>query len=272
MAIETQNGYPSIRITAGERVLRKAAELVPYEGNPRRHGEKQMQALRRSLREFGFLRPLLIDRENRLVAGQAVLQAAMAEGMDVVPCILAEGLTAEQRRAYILADNRLAELAEWDRQALRVELQALNDLGFDLELTGFSLEALPFRLDGEPPAAEEDAEAPVQGRAPLESGRCYQLGRHRLYVGDATSPGALDALMDGAKARLLLTDPPYNVNLYGEAKPRSRTDGLRVLNDHWESEDAFEDFLAPSTCGMPPCTRSAPTMPAPGAGWGCASS
>lgn len=161
MAIETQNGYPSIRITAGERVLRKAAELVPYEENPRRHGEKQMQALRRSLREFGFLRPLLIDRENRLVAGQAVLQAAMAEGMDVVPCILAEGLTAEQRRAYILADNRLAELAEWDRQALRVELQALNDLGFDLELTGFSLEALPFRLDGEPPAAEEDAEAPV---------------------------------------------------------------------------------------------------------------
>ena len=102
MAIETQNGYPSIRITAGERVLRKAAELVPYEENPRRHGEKQMQALRRSLREFGFLRPLLIDRENRLVAGQAVLQAAMAEGMDVVPCILAEGLTAEQRRAYIL--------------------------------------------------------------------------------------------------------------------------------------------------------------------------
>ena len=249
MAIETQNGYPSIRITAGERVLRKAAELVLYEGNPRRHGEKQMQALRRSLREFGFLRPLLIDRENRLVAGQAVLQAAMAEGMDVVPCILAEGLTAEQRRAYILADNRLAELAEWDRQALRVELQALNDLGFDLELTGFSLEALPFRLDGEPPAAEEDAEAPVQGRAPLESGRCYQLGRHRLYVGDATSPGALDALMDGAKARLLLTDPPYNVNLYGEAKPRSRTDGLRVLNDHWESEDAFEDFLTGALAG-----------------------
>lgn len=249
MAIETQNGYPSIRITAGERVLRKAAELVPYEENPRRHGEKQMQALRRSLREFGFLRPLLIDRENRLVAGQAVLQAAMAEGMDVVPCILAEGLTAEQRRAYILADNRLAELAEWDRQALRVELQALNDLGFDLELTGFSLEALPFRLDGEPPAAEEDAEAPVQGRAPLESGRCYQLGRHRLYVGDATAPGALDALMDGAKARLLLTDPPYNVNLYGEARPRSRTDGLRVLNDHWESEDAFEDFLAGALAG-----------------------
>ena len=126
MAIETQNGYPSIRITAGERVLRKAAELVLYEGNPRRHGEKQMQALRRSLREFGFLRPLLIDRENRLVAGQAVLQAAMAEGMDVVPCILAEGLTAEQRRAYILADNRLAELAEWDRQALRVTLAALT--------------------------------------------------------------------------------------------------------------------------------------------------
>lgn len=80
MAIETQNGYPSIRITAGERVLRKAAELVPYEGNPRRHGEKQMQALRRSLREFGFLRPLLIDRENRLVAGQAVLQAAHGRG------------------------------------------------------------------------------------------------------------------------------------------------------------------------------------------------
>ena len=130
-----------------------------------------------------------------------------------------------------------------------MELQALNDLGFDLELTGFSLEALPFRLDGEPPAAEEDAEAPVQGRAPLESGRCYQLGRHRLYVGDATSPGALDALMDGAKARLLLTDPPYNVNLYGEAKPRSRTDGLRVLNDHWESEDAFEDFLTGALAG-----------------------
>lgn len=285
MAIETQNGYPSIRITAGERVLRKAAELVPYEGNPRRHGEKQMQALRRSLREFGFLRPLLIDRENRLVAGQAVLQAAMAEGMDVVPCILAEGLTAEQRRAYILADNRLAELAEWDRQALRVELQALNDLGFDLELTGFSLEALPFRLDGEPPAAEEDAEAPVQGRAPLESGRCYQLGRHRLYVGDATSPGALDALMDGAKARLLLTDPPYNVNLYGEAKPRSRTGcgcstttgrarmPLRTSwRGRWPDAPGTWSRARPSTCGMPPCTRSAPTMPAPGAGWGCASS
>ena len=94
-------------------------ELVPYARNARTHSESQIAQIRASLREFGLLRPLLIDRENRLVAGQAVLQAAMAEGMDVVPCILAEGLTAEQRRAYILADNRLAELAEWDRQALR---------------------------------------------------------------------------------------------------------------------------------------------------------
>ena len=137
MAIETQNGYPSIRITAGERVLRKAAELVLYEGNPRRHGEKQMQALRRSLREFGFLRPLLIDRENRLVAGQAVLQAAMAEGMDVVPCILAEGLTAEQRRAYILADNRMAMDAGWDEELLRIEIESLQGADFDVSLTGF---------------------------------------------------------------------------------------------------------------------------------------
>ena len=193
MAIETQNGYPSIRITAGERVLRKAAELVLYEGNPRRHGEKQMQALRRSLREFGFLRPLLIDRENRLVAGQAVLQAAMAEGMDVVPCILAEGLTAEQRRAYILADNRLAELAEWDRQALRVELQALNDLGFDLELTGFSLEALPFRLDGEPPAAEAGKRPLLSARpAPAVCGGRYVPRRSGCAYGRSEGASAPD--------------------------------------------------------------------------------
>ena len=267
MAIETQNGYPSIRITAGERVLRKAAELVPYEENPRRHGEKQMQALRRSLREFGFLRPLLIDRENRLVAGQAVLQAAMAEGMDVVPCILAEGLTAEQRRAYILADNRLAELAEWDRQALRVELQALNDLGFDLELTGFSLEALPFRLDGEPPAAEEDAEAPVQGRAPLESGRCYQLGRHRLYVGDATAPGALDALMGRPGPGAGRTGCGCSTTT-GRARTPLRTS----WRGRWPDAPGTWSRARPSICGMPPGTRSAPTMPAPGAGWGCASS
>ncbi|MFQ7857290.1 MAG: hypothetical protein ACLRIS_21295 [Flavonifractor plautii] len=176
------------------------------------------------------------------------------------------------------ADNRLAELAEWDRQALRWSPGPQRP-GFDLELTASRGAALP--PGREPPAAEEDAEAPVQGWAPLESGRCYQLGRHRLYVGDAPRRSGCAGTERSGRP----TDPPTMLTCTVRPSPGAgRT--LRVLNDHWESEDAFEDFLAgalagcaghmepgaASTCGMPPCTRSAPTMPAPGAGWGCASS
>ena len=133
------NATGTVRISAEELVTVPVAELVPYEHNARTHSEAQVERLRRSLREFGFVAPILIDEERRVIAGHGRLLAARAEGMESVPCVRMGDLTEAQRRAYILADNRLAEDAGWDEEALRFELDAIAALDFDVSLTGFAV-------------------------------------------------------------------------------------------------------------------------------------
>lgn len=136
-----------IRITGREWVMRPIDSVVPYARNAKVHGGEQIAKLRASLREFGFVRPLLIDEAGNLLAGHGTLEAARAEGMAEVPCVVASGLTDAQRRAYILADNRLAELAPWDNDTLSLELGELEGDGFDLEVSGFNLEDLDTEMD-----------------------------------------------------------------------------------------------------------------------------
>lgn len=216
--------------------MRRADSLVPYARNARVHSDEQILQLRASLREFGFVAPLLIDTQGNVLAGHGRLIAAQAEGIEEVPCVLVEHLTDTQRRAYILADNRLSEQASWDAEMVSLELQELKDAGFDFTLTGF--DDADIILEESSDVQEDDylPEPPAQPKA--QRGQIYQLGRHRLMCGDAASQADVMALMGGEKAQLLLTDPPYNVDYTGG--PGNERDG--IANDAMNDE-AYEDFL-----------------------------
>lgn len=164
-------------------------QLKPYQANAKIHGKEQVEKLKASINEFGFLSPCLIDRENNIIAGHGRVEAAKALGMDEVPCLYLEDLTEEQRRAYILADNKLTELGEWDRDILSAELAALRDEGFNIELTGFSIDDIIIEeIDfTEVDDAWEEAAAEAEAEPKAKPGDIYQLGRHRLMCGDATS-------------------------------------------------------------------------------------
>lgn len=216
--------------------MRPVADLIPYARNARLHSEEQIRQLRASLREFGFVAPLLIDAQGNILAGHGRLMAAQAEGMTEVPCVLVEHLTEPQRRAYILADNRLAEQATWDLEMVSLELRELKDAGFDYALTGF--DDGDIILEESSDVQEDDylPEPPAQPRA--QRGQIYQLGRHRLMCGDATVPADVEALMAGVQVQLLLTDPPYNVAYTGG--PANERAG--IANDAME-ETEYEGFL-----------------------------
>lgn len=207
------------------------AEITPDTRNARKHSDEQIKELRRSLREFGFVNPLLIDKDKKVIAGHGRLMAAIAEGMSAVPCVYVEHLTEAQRRAYMLADNRLAEHATWDSALLSEELKFLDDLGFDVTVTGFDLP------ETEQQAVDDGYEPELPKVAKSKVGQVYRLGRHRLLCGDSTNPEHVVLLMDGAQADMLLTDPPYNVDYKGKTK-----DELTIENDS-QSDESFHSFL-----------------------------
>lgn len=192
----------AVRISAEELITVPVAELVPYERNARTHSDEQVERLRRSLREFGFVAPILIDEERRVIAGHGRLLAAQAEGMESVPCVRVGSLTEAQRRAYILADNRLAEDAGWDEEALRFELDEIAALDFDVSLTGFDVEpGKPIHVrehdraaagEGEEPleAEDDDYDGQVPETCPYHPGDVFKLGRHLLVCGDCTDENA----------------------------------------------------------------------------------
>lgn len=220
--------------------------LRPYERNAKIHGPEQIEKLKRSIEEFGFVSPCLVDRDMNIIAGHGRVMAAKELGMKTVPCVFVDGLSEEQRRAYILADNRLTELGEWDMDLVNEELVDLDAMDFDITLTGFEMpEEEPEIYDDD---FDEDA-VPATPRAKL--GDIWQLGRHRVLCGDATILSDVEKLMDGAEVDLFLTDPPYNVSLgmsgsQDEARKRHRrTDGLVIMNDRQEDED-FREFLTTS--------------------------
>jgi len=219
------------------------SKLIPYANNARTHSDEQIKKIQASIREFGFVNPVLIDKDYGIIAGHGRVEAAKREGIKKVPCVWVEHLTEAQKKAYILADNRLALDAGWDEKLLKLELEQLEVLDFDISLTGFEtgeLKSLDIGLRGFDAIVEEDnfdeEEALNQIVEPkTKDGNIYTLGKHRLMCGDSTKSGDVKKLMNGQMAKLIITDPPYNVNYEGGT-------GLKIQNDNM-SNDAFYKFL-----------------------------
>jgi DNA modification methylase len=195
--------------------------LRPYPGNARRHSRKQVGQIADSIRRFGFTNPVLISDGGEIIAGHGRVMAAKELGLDAVPTVRLSHLTAEERRAYVLADNKLALNAGWDTEILAIELQALIDIDFDVTVTGFSLAEIDLTLDQAREASPAGTDGPAD-RIPeppevavTRPGDLWRLGRHRLLCGDARSSDDFGRLLDGETADLIFTDPPYNVPIDG---------------------------------------------------------
>ena len=232
--------------TTTDMQLVPISKLVPYVNNARTHSPEQVMKLRSSLREFGFINPIIIDRDYGIIAGHGRLLAAKEEGITEVPCVFVDYLTEAQKKAYILADNRMAMDAGWDEELLRVEIEALQGEAFDVSLTGFDEKELADLFkDGSDSDAEEDdydLSAALEKAAFVKRGDIWTVGRHRLMCGDATSAEDVAALMDGRKANLILTDPPYGVSFKSSS-------GLTIQNDSMKDEE-FYHFLLDSFKNM----------------------
>lgn len=236
-----------IQHTTTEMQLINIDRLVPYQNNARTHSPEQINKLRASLREFGFINPVIIDRNFGVIAGHGRIAAARAEGITEVPCVFADHLTEAQKKAYILADNRMALDAGWDEDMLRVEIEALQGADFDLMLTGFDdKELADFFGTNDDDAKDDDFDlsSALEQASFVQKGDVWTVGRHRLMCGDATSMDDVATLMDGKKANLLLTDPPYGVSFKSSS-------GLTIQNDSMKNEEFYQflyDAFAAAVC------------------------
>lgn len=225
--------------TTTEMQLIPLGKLVPYVNNARTHSPEQLVKLRSSLREFGFINPVIIDRDFNVIAGHGRIAAAKEEGITEVPCVFVDYLSEAQKKAYILADNRMALDAGWDEELLRIEIESLQGADFDVSLTGFGEDEIAdlFAGDGEKDVKDDDFDlsAALEKAAFVERGDIWTVGRHRLMCGDATSAEDVAALMDGKKANLIVTDPPYGVSFKSSG-------GLTIKNDSMKG-DEFYTFL-----------------------------
>lgn len=222
--------------TTTEMQLISIDKLVPYVNNARTHSAEQILKLRSSLREFGFVNPIIIDREFNVIAGHGRLMAAKEEGIEEVPCVFVDYLTDAQKKAYILADNRMAMDAGWDEELLKIEMEELQNLGYDLEFTGFDEKELAdlFGVDDKEVKEDEfDLTAALEKASFVERGDVWFVGKHKLMCGDATSSEDVAKLMEDKKANLILTDPPYNVAF-------KSSDGLTIQNDRMDNNDFYE--------------------------------
>jgi DNA modification methylase len=197
------------------------ASLVPDPSNPRRHKREQLEAIARSIETFGFNAPILVDKENRIVAGHGRYEAAKLLGLDKAPVIRLEHLNPQQAKAYMLADNKLTDRSDWDDRKVAIVLRELSELAvdFDIEATGFEPPDIDLRIQSleEPDDVKDpadDFEAP-EGPPVSRLGDRWSLGHHSLFCGNAREPGSYDALLDGLKAAAVFTDPPYNVPVKG---------------------------------------------------------
>ena len=222
--------------TTTEMQLISVDKLVPYVNNARTHSPEQILKLRSSLREFGFVNPIIIDKDFNVIAGHGRLMAAKEEGITEVPCVFADFLTDAQKKAYILADNRMAMDAGWDEELLKIEIEELQNLGYDLEYTGFDEKELAdlFGVDEKEVKEDEfDLTAALEKASFVERGDVWFVGKHKLMCGDATSSEDVAKLMEDKKANLVLTDPPYNVAF-------KSSDGLTIQNDSMDNNDFYE--------------------------------
>ena len=219
--------------------------LIPYARNAKQHSENQIAQIAASIREFGWGAPILVDARNNVVAGHGRLLAARQLGLSEVPVVPLDHLTDIQRRALILADNKIGENASWETELLALELTELKESGVDLSITGFSQEEWVQLLAGEEPnnegATDDDAAPAVEEVAISRPGDVWQLGSHRLLCGDATDPASYAVLMGESVADMVFTDPPYNVNYANSAKDKMRGKDRAILNDNLGA--GFRDFL-----------------------------
>lgn len=218
---------------------KNVSELIPYVNNSRTHSDEQVAQIAASIKEFGWTNPILIDGDNGIIAGHGRVMAARKLGVDKVPTIQLKDLTEAQKKAYIIADNRLALNAGWDNEMLRLEFDQLEDMGFDLELTGFSLDEIEALNPEEftEGLTDEDEAPPLPPEPKTKLGDIYQLGKHRLMCGDSCSTTDMEKLCDGQLVDMWLTDPPYNVAYEGKTK-----DALKIQNDSM-GDDQFRQFL-----------------------------
>lgn len=215
-------------------------KLIPYINNARTHSPEQINKLRASLREFGFVNPVIVDKDFNIIAGHGRVEAAKAEHLTEVPCVFVEHLTEAQKKAYIIADNRMALDAGWNEELLKVELEALEAEAFDLSLTGFDEDELTDLFKSEKTEVEDDdydLTAALEKASFVEKGDIWVVGRHRLVCGDATNPEDVNKLMDGKRANLILTDPPYGVSFKSSS-------GLTIQNDSIKNEEFYQFLLA----------------------------
>lgn len=213
--------------------------LIPYARNSRTHSDAQVAQIAASIKEFGFTNPVLIDAGGGIIAGHGRVLAARKLGLSEVPCIRLEHLTDAQKRAYVIADNRLALNSGWDMEMLKVEFADLQELGFDLELTGFDLDEIKELLApvGTEGLTDPDDAPPLPENPRTRPGDIWVMGKHRLLCGDSTSVSDLEKLTEGQLVDMWLTDPPYNVAYEGKTK-----DALKIKNDEM-GDDQFRQFL-----------------------------
>lgn len=226
-------------------VYKPVADLIPYANNSRTHSDEQVTQVASSIKEFGFTNPVLIDEQSGIIAGHGRLMAAKKLGLEQVPTITLVGLTEAQRKAYVIADNKLALNSGWDNELLSLEIEQLKGLDFDIDLLGFDedeladllpeIEVLP---DGDEDEVPEPPEEPVS-----RLGDIWQLGNHRLMCGDSTSIDAVEKLMDGNLADLLHTDPPYNVDYDNQNRPKAGKVKLGTIKNDKMSDESFYNFL-----------------------------
>jgi len=220
------------------------AKLVPYARNARTHSDAQVAQIAASIAEFGFTNPILAGSDGVIVAGHGRLAAAQKLGIAMLPVVVLDHLTPTQRRALVIADNRIAENASWDDAMLQVELAALQDDSFDLSLTGFDADALADLLAGEETTTEgqtDEDSVPEAGPSITRPGDVWLCGNHRVICGDSTDASTYEALMAGETADMVFTDPPYNVDYANTAKDKMRGTDRPILNDNLGA--GFHDFL-----------------------------
>ena len=220
-------------------------KLVPYARNARTHSEEQVAQIAASIVEFGFTNPILAGSDGVIVAGHGRLAAAQKLGLNTVPVVVLDHLTPTQRRALIIADNRIAENAGWDDAMLRIELQSLQEDGFNLDITGFDADALTEIMAGEETTVDgntdEDSVPEISETVTSRPGDVWILGNHRLVCGDATQASSYEQLLAGQRVQMIWSDLPYNVNYANSAKDKLRGKHRPILNDNLG--EGFYDFV-----------------------------
>lgn len=225
--------------------------LKPYARNARTHSKKQVRQIAQSIERFGFVNPVLISDANEIIAGHGRVEAAKLLGMEAVPTVMLSHMSEAERRAYVLADNKLALNAGWDQEILAIELKGLIDLNFEVQLTGFSLAEIDFTLDAArdaktdlPDQPEDKVPEPV-GDPITKMGDLWRLGNHRLLCGDAQEPAHFARLLGNEQVDLVFTDPPYNVKINGNVCGLGSVKHREFAFASGEmSEDEFTRFLA----------------------------